>query len=113
IVATLVLFCFIVSAILLIYSVSLHDALPIFRSDPAQLAVARHMAPETRRVFLDPVQLEPHDEVPHGLDRVAADIVAAADGEGEADRKSTRLNSSHVKNSYAVFCLKKEKIIQL
>src|SRR5690606_41813719 len=27
------------------------------------------------------------------------------------DRKSTRLNSSHVKNSYAVFCLKKKKKI--
>src|SRR5690606_39639127 len=27
------------------------------------------------------------------------------------DRKSTRLNSSHVKNSYAVFCLKKKKTI--
>src|SRR5690606_41130626 len=26
----------------------------------------------------------------------------------EQDRKSTRLNSSHVKNSYAVFCLKKK-----
>src|SRR5690606_42068586 len=29
----------------------------------------------------------------------------------ELDRKSTRLNSSHVKISYAVFCLKKKKII--
>src|SRR5690606_42152731 len=28
---------------------------------------------------------------------------------GERDRKSTRLNSSHVKISYAVFCLKKKK----
>src|SRR5690606_41768357 len=28
---------------------------------------------------------------------------------GEKDRKSTRLNSSHVKISYAVFCLKKKK----
>src|SRR5690606_40316520 len=28
---------------------------------------------------------------------------------GRADRKSTRLNSSHVKISYAVFCLKKKK----
>src|SRR5690606_41488581 len=28
------------------------------------------------------------------------------------DRKSTRLNSSHVKNSYAVFCLKKKKYQQ-
>src|SRR5690606_39658842 len=29
---------------------------------------------------------------------------------GHPDRKSTRLNSSHVKISYAVFCLKKKKI---
>src|SRR3989442_11286959 len=28
---------------------------------------------------------------------------------GAADRKSTRLNSSHVRISYAVFCLKKKK----
>src|SRR5690606_41869918 len=28
---------------------------------------------------------------------------------GAGDRKSTRLNSSHVKNSYAVFCLKKKR----
>src|SRR5690606_42019170 len=30
-----------------------------------------------------------------------------------ADRKSTRLNSSHVKNSYAVFCLKKTILLML
>src|SRR5690606_41335089 len=30
-------------------------------------------------------------------------------GEAQKDRKSTRLNSSHVKISYAVFCLKKKK----
>src|SRR5690349_23536629 len=30
-------------------------------------------------------------------------------GRPEADRKSTRLNSSHVEISYAVFCLKKKK----
>src|SRR5690606_40649742 len=35
---------------------------------------------------------------------------AAADLVLQADRKSTRLNSSHVKISYAVFCLKKKKI---
>src|SRR5690349_22923498 len=29
-------------------------------------------------------------------------------GEGQGDRKSTRLNSSHVEISYAVFCLKKK-----
>src|SRR5690606_41634059 len=31
------------------------------------------------------------------------------DGLSRVDRKSTRLNSSHVKISYAVFCLKKKK----
>src|SRR5690349_23337746 len=30
------------------------------------------------------------------------------EGTGLPDRKSTRLNSSHVENSYAVFCLKKK-----
>src|SRR2546430_7583773 len=33
----------------------------------------------------------------------------AAMGSGPADRKSTRLNSSHSQISYAVFCLKKKK----
>src|SRR5207302_2777934 len=36
-------------------------------------------------------------------------ILSAARKEGRRDRKSTRLNSSHVKISYAVFCLKKKK----
>src|SRR5207302_3636423 len=34
---------------------------------------------------------------------------AAGRGPLQQDRKSTRLNSSHVKISYAVFCLKKKK----
>src|SRR3712207_8506155 len=32
---------------------------------------------------------------------------------GRQDRKSTRLNSSHANISYAVFCLKKKKIISV
>src|SRR5207302_9738762 len=36
-------------------------------------------------------------------------LATAPDQEHAVDRKSTRLNSSHVKNSYAVFCLKKKK----
>src|SRR5690349_22038295 len=35
-----------------------------------------------------------------------------ASGPCRADRKSTRLNSSHVEISYAVFCLKKKKKYQ-
>src|SRR5699024_11290219 len=38
---------------------------------------------------------------------LASKVVAKA--EGRLDRKSTRLNSSHVSISYAVFCLKKKK----
>src|SRR5437773_4901186 len=37
------------------------------------------------------------------------DLVAPAD-EGALDRKSTRLNSSHITISYAVFCLKKKTL---
>src|SRR5699024_11767271 len=41
-----------------------------------------------------------------GVDLEASD---ALDNELAEDRKSTRLNSSHVSISYAVFCLKKKK----
>src|SRR3712207_7851403 len=37
------------------------------------------------------------------------DALAVANGVELADRKSTRLNSSHANISYAVFCLKKKK----
>src|SRR2546430_13262404 len=64
-----------------IYTLSLHDALPISavprraqRRDLPRHAPLRHVAARTRR-----------------------------------DRKSTRLNSSHSQISYAVFCLKKKK----
>src|SRR5690606_42067248 len=40
----------------------------------------------------------------HGDDALSAGSVSL-----EVDRKSTRLNSSHVKTSYAVFCVKKKK----
>src|SRR5690349_23712884 len=37
-------------------------------------------------------------------------LAAAVDRLHELDRKSTRLNSSHVEISYAVFCLKKKNV---
>src|SRR5437660_7463936 len=47
------------------------------------------------------------------IDAVELAIAAAGIGNGQrdvgGDRKSTRLNSSHVAISYAVFCLKKKK----
>src|SRR5256885_7430713 len=42
----------------------------------------------------------------HGLTRVSTDLDACL---ANPDRKSTRLNSSHLVISYAVFCLKKKK----
>src|SRR5690606_42130155 len=60
---------------------------------------------------------EPRDlEDPPGASRPARGPAAADLPDGRAggavggDRKSTRLNSSHVKISYAVFCLKKKPI---
>src|SRR5256885_12779131 len=44
------------------------------------------------------------DHLPVGLELSSA----AARGRGRSDRKSTRLNSSHLVISYAVFCLKKK-----
>src|SRR5690349_24257981 len=41
---------------------------------------------------------------------VDAQLVGADGREREGDRKSTRLNSSHVEISYAVFCLKKKNL---
>src|SRR5205807_6321462 len=48
-----------------------------------------------------------HD-APQHRDREAAQHGAAEDEQREKDRKSTRLNSSHLVISYAVFCLKKK-----
>src|SRR3712207_7799571 len=48
------------------------------------------------------------DRIGHRRDRFGQGELALADAVG-ADRKSTRLNSSHANISYAVFCLKKKK----
>src|SRR5204863_4473920 len=50
-----------------------------------------------------------------GVAAISALLIARAGAHGRSagDRKSTRLNSSHVEISYAVFCLKKKKLIVL
>src|SRR5436305_9297488 len=47
-----------------------------------------------------------------GASRRRTGASPASYGRERRDRKSTRLNSSHVRNSYAVFCLKKKKAYQ-
>src|SRR3712207_6908139 len=81
-----------------IYTLSLHDALPIlldaFRTDvPADC------------LFFDQLGARPWQR---DLSSSAPSPEAYYDG--WLDRKSTRLNSSHANISYAVFCLKKTKL---
>src|SRR5438874_7313216 len=60
----------------------------------------------------NPVIVRGGPESPSGIS-VASQVTSAEIPEGDSgpplDRKSTRLNSSHVEISYAVFCLKKKK----
>src|SRR5690606_39767202 len=86
-----------------IYTLSLHDALPIYG-----LRDAGHLGADVLvRHPADPALRPRARVVPDRRGR--ADGARAADRHVGGDRKSTRLNSSHVKISYAVFCLKKKK----
>src|SRR5436309_14565881 len=76
-----------------IYTLSLHDALPIYLS--------RERLGERALDLLD-------DMANWGQRKYLIGEVDVFKIE-RRDRKSTRLNSSHVKISYAVFCLKKKK----
>src|SRR5438309_4146726 len=70
-----------------IYTLSLHDALPISNPSAAWLGACA-MENSSDTLYLTPL---------------------FAPGVTFQDRKSTRLNSSHSSISYAVFCLKKKK----
>src|SRR5690606_41583269 len=96
-----------------IYTRSLHDALPI--SDYVAAALQRvPLRIHQDIIVTDQMLLDPADEV---ILLPAQTRYEQDDGGTETsterriwsvtDRKSTRLNSSHVKISYAVFCLKK------
>src|SRR3712207_8030838 len=83
-----------------IYTLSLHDALPIYVF-PFQVTTYRltehHTAGGMSRTLPYLSELQPEFFV-----EVSPELA-------EIDRKSTRLNSSHANISYAVFCLKKKK----
>src|SRR3712207_7206047 len=84
-----------------IYTLSLHDALPI-SGPPCSCSSEGPSGPwsgeeSARAGRAGPAGRGPGRRRPHR-------------GRLAADRKSTRLNSSHANISYAVFCLKKKKI---
>src|SRR5207249_11994825 len=88
-----------------IYTLSLHDALPISRlRDGNHL----HLRPPSRRAAQGHQSRAPQPDVL----RLSACDDGLGREHGRPDRKSTRLNSSHVSISYAVFCLKKKKKIK-
>src|SRR5438034_8090722 len=82
------------------YTLSLHDALPIYRGGPRAL-------PQHRAERRDPLGGAGHGRAGR-LGR--RPLVARAHPALSVDRKSTRLNSSHTVISYAVFCLKKKSV---
>src|SRR3712207_8893390 len=91
-----------------IYTLSLHDALPIFALARRIIAAltGAHDQRRPRLLPLPPARRPPRtrsDGRPHGANRCAE-----APAVSNEDRKSTRLNSSHANISYAVFCLKKK-----
>src|SRR5690348_17696343 len=95
-----------------IYTLSLHDALPICRH--REMVGTRAAEFRTMEDRLTLAQFVQHSEqrgigMQFGFGTHAADSSRSSTGNAKnADRKSTRLNSSHPSISYAVFCLKKK-----
>src|SRR5205814_4736031 len=96
-----------------IYSLSLHDALPIYSSFCGSLAraqlISRNATAWPVSHSLNPLQ-ESSSFQCFGF---ATDWLSSSKNKSGwpafKDRKSTRLNSSYLGISYAVFCLKKKK----
>src|SRR5256885_8228167 len=88
-----------------IYTLSLHDALPIFQ-DHAANSAARPIRMDEESSNFRCIVLRVEQSV-----LARCPMIATVQGLAlapAADRKSTRLNSSHLVISYAVFCLKKK-----
>src|SRR3712207_9024968 len=77
-----------------IYTLSLHDALPIFDT-PSVVGLIAGALTSTPGLAV-------------AIDSTNSPLASIAYGIAYPDRKSTRLNSSHANISYAVFCLKKK-----
>src|SRR5689334_24700298 len=94
-----------------IYTLSLHDALPIFGAAVgAGVTLLLRQGPSGRRPVGPLIRYAGRGAALAGLAGMGGARWAGERGlEGARDRKSTRLNSSHSSISYAVFCLKKKK----
>src|SRR5688572_32890321 len=90
------------------YTLSLHDALPIYPAPPDRPA---HDVPAFLSGNRDGAGRRPREECDQrqGVERAPVGRCLTKWKLRPGDRKSTRLNSSHSQISYAVFCLKKKK----
>src|SRR3712207_7335946 len=86
-----------------IYTLSLHDALPICRNEIESAAQSIVFSATVASSGDGPKGVVISDNVCRNTGSAVATI-----GTNTEDRKSTRLNSSHANISYAVFCLKKK-----
>src|SRR5206468_10434126 len=107
------IFSFHATAPTALYTLSLHDALPI--SKLARAAGLLGTAPIwiDDSAMLTPLAMRSKArrlKAEHDVGMVVVDYLQMMQGptDAERDRKSTRLNSSHDQISYAVFCLKKK-----
>src|SRR5947199_3457371 len=99
----LILFFFTAPATTEIYTLSLHDALPIFpRGQRGHELALPSRTPESGAISIATPAASRRSR--YGLGRPGSRSKSL-----RSDRKSTRLNSSHLGISYAVFCLKKKK----
>src|SRR5207248_10476259 len=95
-----------------IYTLSLHDALPIFLASVQLTAQSSNNEQVDVQPFTYPIEICSACAV-WCNSKLTAEHLTQQDLGGnkcDEDRKSTRLNSSHRTISYAVFCLKKKKI---
>src|SRR5206468_9414978 len=90
-----------------IYTLSLHDALPICESLAALLAQSGAAVATAASSEEAMAHLALSDDTRPEI--IVCDIAMPGEDDDLRDRKSTRLNSSHDQISYAVFCLKKKK----
>src|SRR5690606_40507227 len=97
----------------MIYTLSLHDALPIYIVDPEKYGIK--ITPRENILKIKSRALSFIDNIDNpeeknlffsGPTGVGKTFMINCIAKELLDRKSTRLNSSHVKISYAVFCLK-------
>src|SRR5207249_9162581 len=104
------IFSFIYPPHIVIYTLSLHDALPISWNQLNDLTNLTDSAGnQIRFSYNDLGQKVAEADPDRGFWQYGLDFAGRLKVQTDADRKSTRLNSSHVSISYAVFCLKKKK----